>query len=100
MRVLGHNVVQVAPDGVWAVAVCKKFMPDLAVLDVDLPNMRGDKVAQSIRRDATAKYIIVGATKITPMIQEAVSSAGAALLSKPFTIEKVRDALASLMQVG
>ncbi|KXV09729.1 hypothetical protein CR51_09830 [Caballeronia megalochromosomata] len=43
--------VQCAHDGVSALALAKKFAPQVAVLDIGLPGMNGYEVAKAIRAD-------------------------------------------------
>lgn len=50
----GHEV-QCAHDGVSALALAKKFVPQVAVLDIGLPGMNGYDVAKVIRADAVLK---------------------------------------------
>jgi len=46
----GHQV-QCTHDGVSALALAKKFAPQVAVLDIGLPGMNGYEVAKAIRAD-------------------------------------------------
>ena len=44
----GHHI-RVAYDGQQAVTLCKKEMPDVAILDIGMPNMDGHQAARAIR---------------------------------------------------
>ena len=59
---LGHQVVALVGDGVWAVSFCKKHKPDLTVLESRLPDLSCEKVIKALRRDDTSRYIIVGSS--------------------------------------
>lgn len=57
---LGHQVVAIVGDGIWAVSFCKKHKPELAVLHHTLPQLSCEKVIKALRRDDSTRYIIVG----------------------------------------
>jgi DNA-binding response OmpR family regulator len=44
-----HHVVQTAHDGQGAIAAAAAFNPDLALVDLGLPDMGGQDVARSLR---------------------------------------------------
>jgi DNA-binding response OmpR family regulator len=51
LRLRGHKV-QVAYDGFTALAVARRFEPEAALLDIEMPRMHGGKVALALRRQA------------------------------------------------
>lgn len=44
---------RVAYDGIEAVAAALDFVPDVAILDIDMPGLNGYEVAQRFRRSAS-----------------------------------------------
>nr|WP_314628260.1 ATP-binding protein [uncultured Noviherbaspirillum sp.] len=63
MLKLGGNDVEIAYDGVAALATAQSFAPDAVVLDIGLPGMDGYEVARSLRaRPETAGALIVAVT--------------------------------------
>jgi two-component system CheB/CheR fusion protein len=63
MLKLGGNDVEIAYDGVAALARAQSFAPDAVVLDIGLPGMDGYEVARSLRaRPETAGALIVAVT--------------------------------------
>ncbi len=51
--------VHCAADGVQAVALFRRFSPDLVVLDIMLPGMDGLEVLQQIRRESEAYVLLL-----------------------------------------
>lgn len=62
---LGHQVIAIVGDGIWAVSFCKKHTPDLAILHHMLPQLSCEKVIKALCRDDVTKYIIVGQDVMT-----------------------------------
>lgn len=54
LRSLG-NEVQVAFDGLHAIASAEKFRPDIILLDIGLPDINGYEVAENIRKKPGVK---------------------------------------------
>lgn len=52
----GHNVYQ-AYDGQSGVTMAKETLPDLILLDIQLPKMNGYDVARELRKDPTLREI-------------------------------------------
>ena len=60
MSSLRHHTVAIAADGVWAVSMCRKHAPDLAILDGSLAEMSTSQVVDTLRRENLARFILVG----------------------------------------
>ena len=54
----GLNVVGEARDGAAALSMIKELKPDVAVLDINMPNMKGFDVARQIREQALKTGVI------------------------------------------
>lgn len=55
----GYNVVGEASDGFDAVELCRKFNPDLVILDIKMPLLDGLKASKIIGNEGLAKSIIL-----------------------------------------
>jgi CheY-like chemotaxis protein len=61
VRMRGYEVV-VAHDGLEAVSSAASFMPDVALLDIGMPEMDGHQVAAELRRERGAEVTLVAIT--------------------------------------
>jgi signal transduction histidine kinase/CheY-like chemotaxis protein len=58
LRLLGHEV-RVASDGAEAIRIADEFRPEVALLDLGMPHLRGDQVARVLRSRAWAQHIVL-----------------------------------------
>jgi CheY-like chemotaxis protein len=58
LRLMGHDV-RAAHDGVAAVAAAAEFRPDLALIDIGLPELNGYEVAHRIREAADSRDMLL-----------------------------------------
>jgi two-component system, OmpR family, alkaline phosphatase synthesis response regulator PhoP len=82
----------VAGDGIKALEVAKRDLPDAILLDVMMPGKSGWEVARALKQDpATAAIKIVIVSAIGPTVTDATSSLyGAdAHIDKPFEFAKL-----------
>ena len=76
LRTLGHSV-QVAHDGMEALAVSEKFQPDFAFLDIGMPRLSGYDLARRLREVFAAHRLVLvavtgwGQEKDRRLVQEA-----------------------------
>lgn len=89
--------VEVAASGQEALAAFVRAAPDLAVIDIGLPDMRGDELANRIRSDAPSTPILM-ASGYDPAEIAAKFPADAriAVVAKPYTEGDLAQAIAQL----
>ncbi len=87
-------VVAIAKDGQEAVDLAKLHHPDLAVLDIYMPNKNGLDAYKEINQiyPDTGCIIITG-QKETELLSDAMASGAQEYLLKPFSIEDLNDAV-------
>lgn len=94
---LDHQEVETATSGQGALAACQAGKFDLIIIDYELPDMKGDKLAAAIKAQAPQQPIIM----ITAY-GEALRLAGNfplavdLVMGKPFDIEEFREAVRQL----
>lgn len=86
LKLLGYEPLK-ASTGVEALKALKMEAPDLALLDVMLPDMDGFKICQHIRNDAALKKIpvfMVSAKKTTEDMERGQQAGADEYVTKPF----------------
>ncbi len=96
LRAIGHSV-EVAHDGPGALRVAESFRPELAILDLNMPAMDGQVVAESLRSSYGSSIRIValtGALVLTPEQRAAFD----VCLAKPATLDDLHRAMSGSCQ--
>jgi signal transduction histidine kinase len=95
LRMKGHEVF-VCDDGASALRVIAAERPDVALIDIGLPEMDGYEVARRVRRDATDKRVrLIAMTGYGQAVdrQNAMQAGFDAHIVKPASAEKIMRAL-------
>jgi PAS domain S-box-containing protein len=92
------NTTRVAHDAERAIEVANEFAPELAVLDIGLPQVDGYELARRLRARGDAKLHLIALTGYgQPSDKERATRAGFdAHLVKPVSISALRDAIDKL----
>jgi DNA-binding response OmpR family regulator len=98
LTVWGHEVVA-AEDGIVALHEYDEFNPDIMIIDLDLPGIRGEKVVSAIRARGSKAFIIALTGWSLSEYRERATEAGCdVFLLKPCDLEELHD-LVALRQV-
>jgi len=98
----GRFEVKTASSGYDAGMLTQEFMPDLLILDYMLPDINGNVVCQTIRKNPNfehIKIIIVSGVVNTEEIDDLKKAGANEFIKKPFNIEKVIERIGSLLAV-
>jgi len=85
LEVAGFEVFT-AGDGLSSIATARKEKPDIIIMDVRLPDMRGTEAAQILRQDAATRdipIIFVTASVMAEGRKELDAFANAGFIGKP-----------------
>ena len=83
-------VVDIAPDGATALHYAQEFSYDLAILDLNLPDMSGNDVLRSIRKSgASVPVLILTARDSIPEKVESFERGADDYLTKPFSFTEL-----------
>ncbi|MEW5848632.1 MAG: response regulator [Myxococcota bacterium] len=96
----GYRVEQ-AEDGVQAVAVASRIMPDLVIMDLIMPNMDGFEATRAIKSKPELHHIPILALSAMSGEQDrarALEAGCVDFLRKPFGMEEILGALARLIR--
>jgi CheY-like chemotaxis protein len=83
----GHQVIA-AQDGLSALETLKSYVPDVAFIDLVMPNIRGDRLCRIMRGMPLLKnlfIVIISATTLEELTHYAELGANAAIAKGPFS---------------
>lgn len=90
---LGHQVVAEAYSGLEAILLAEKHKPDLALLDILMPDMDGIEAAQRIAARRPVPILLISAHSEESLAQRAGQAGIFAYLVKPVSVDDLRPAL-------
>jgi DNA-binding response OmpR family regulator len=96
----GHEVVAVS-DGAQALASVRARKPDLAVLDIAMPEVDGLEVLRRLRADATTSdlpVVLLSARAQEAEVKQGFVMGASAYLKKPFVLRELNDRVAELLR--
>src|SRR6476469_9252772 len=85
--------VLVVDDGQRAIEVCRRTLPDVVLMDIEMPGLDGLSAARQIARDPGTPVIILTAHGLPNLIDQAVEDGVASYLLKPVTTSSLHAAL-------
>src|SRR5918997_1469200 len=86
---LGHTVVAVASDGQEAIDMAKRERPEIALLDIKMPNVDGITAAEQIGAELDIPMLMLTAYSERPLVLRAAEAGALGYLLKPVTAEKL-----------
>ena len=98
----GRFDVKTASSGYDAGILTQEFNPDLLILDYMLPDINGNVVCQTIRKNPNfeaMKIVIVSGVVNQEEINELLKSGADDFVKKPFNIEKLIERIGELLTV-
>ena len=98
----GRFEVKTAATGYDAGIATQEFMPDLIILDYMLPDVNGNVVCQTIRKNPNfehMKIIIVSGVVNQDEINDLLKAGADEFVKKPFNIEKIIERIGQLLNV-
>lgn len=98
----GRFDVKTAATGYDAGVMTHDFMPDLIILDYMLPDINGNVVCQTIRKNPNfehMKIVIVSGVVNQDEINDLIKSGADEFVKKPFNLEKLIERIGQLLSV-
>ncbi len=94
LRELGCDVVGEAGDGETAFALIRGLLPDVALLDIQMPGLDGLTVAQQVQNEALCAVVMVTAFSQQALVARAAEAGAAGYLVKPIKPVELMPAIA------
>jgi two-component system, response regulator PdtaR len=93
LEALGYDVVAVVDDGHRAIEVCRRTLPDLVMMDIEMPGLDGLSAARQLAQDPGTPVIILTAHGHPNLIDQAVQEGVIHYLLKPVTSPSLHAAI-------
>jgi response regulator NasT len=93
LETLGYDVVAVVSDGHRAIEMCRRSLPDVVFLDIEMPGLDGLAAARQIAVDPGTPVIILTAHGHPNLIDQAVEDGVISYLLKPATNPSLHAAI-------
>ena len=93
LEALGYDVVAVVDDGHRAIEVCRRTLPDVVLMDIEMPGLDGLSAARQIARDPGTPVVIITAHGHPNLIDQAVEDGVVHYLLKPVTSPSLHAAI-------
>jgi response regulator NasT len=90
---LGYEVVAVASDGQRAIDLCRRTLPDVVLMDIEMPGMDGLTAARQISQDPGTPIVILSAHGHPNLVEQAILGGVVQYLMKPVTSPALHAAL-------
>jgi len=92
LRQAGYQVLQV-DSGLPAIRICKHEKPDLAILDMIMPDLSGLQVAEALRNETLTPFIFLSAYSDDNLVKAAVEAGALGYLVKPVEMARIVPAI-------
>lgn len=93
------KVVAIAQNGRQAVELAREHHPDIAVMDVNMPQMDGlSAIAEMLRVQPQLACVVVSAEREMETLRRAMALGVRAYLTKPFTSEELVEVIERVVQ--
>ena len=88
------KIVAIAQNGRQAVEMTRKYQPEIAIIDINMPEIDGIAAISLMRQQNPDLYCIVISVEREEYIVDAAREAGASeYLVKPFTVDELNEAV-------
>ena len=92
-------VIAEAETGVAAIHLVRELSPDVLLLDIELPDMKGYQVTRALRMShSSVRILVLSACDDDHFIHETLRTGANAFLSKGEKPEKIRQAVYSVLE--
>ena len=95
--------VRIAKDGLQALESVKTSLPDLLILDVQMPNLDGYKVAEILSREGSydgMPILFLSALNDNFNVVQAFQNGAGDYVRKPFNLEELMYRINNLLRLG
>ena len=93
LEALNYDIVAVVDDGHRAIEVCRRTLPDIVLMDIEMPGLDGLSAAREIAHDPGTPVVILTAHGHPNLVDQAVQDGVIQYLLKPVTSPALHAAI-------
>jgi two-component system, response regulator PdtaR len=93
LEALNYDIVAVVDDGHRAIEVCRRTLPDIVLMDIEMPGLDGLSAAREIAQDPGTPVVILTAHGHPNLVDQAVQDGVIQYLLKPVTSPALHAAI-------
>lgn len=97
LKQAGYQTIE-AVSGEEAVRLAIEKLPDLAILDIMMPGMKGTEAAEIIRRETDVPFIFLSALNECNVVQKAVEVGAMGYLVKPLSVPQLAPTIRAALE--
>lgn len=97
LRQAGYQIIE-AVSGEEAISLAKERAPDLAILDIMMPGMKGTEAAEILRRETQVPFIFLSALDESDIVQQAVEAGALGYLVKPLNVPQLAPTIRAALE--
>ncbi|MBE0587800.1 MAG: response regulator, partial [Hydrogenophaga sp.] len=89
-----HHTVEIAGDGIAGLEAARRLMPDVAIVDYQLPGINGLEVIRELHRnDDQVRTVMVSGHANVAVAVDAMKAGSFDLLTKPVPLKTLKDVI-------
>ncbi len=93
-----YEIVGEAGDGLQAIELAQQLQPDIVLLDLAMPKMRGMEAIQEIKRVSQAKVLVLSMYDRDEYIRQAIKNGADGYLLKGSAADELKTALMHILE--
>jgi len=93
LEALNYDIVAVVDDGHRAIEVCRRTLPDIVLMDIEMPGLDGLSAAREIAQNPGTPVVILTAHGHPNLVDQAVQDGVIQYLLKPVTSPALHAAI-------
>ena len=94
------RVIAIAHNGREAVQLARKYRPDIAIMDVNMPQVDGLRAIRALQQtNPDMVCIVMSAERDSQVMSEAMAVGAQDFLIKPFTLEELEEAIRKAKEI-
>jgi two-component system chemotaxis response regulator CheY len=98
-KLLKINVVGEAKDGAQAVDLYRQEVPDLVLMDINMPHMQGDEaLTEILKQNPRASVVMLTSVADSEIVRQCIAQGAVNYILKNNKLEKIKELLTATVE--